>query len=85
VKIQYVGPHDGVEVPLPDGAVIDFEIGGSQEVPAEVGRQLLEQAQNWAPGDAAAKRALAELRKAAGEQPAEAPAEAPEAPAGEEG
>lgn len=43
MRIEYHGPHDGVEVPLADGRVIEVMRGQSAEFPEEVAKNLLEQ------------------------------------------
>lgn len=55
--VRYVGPHDGVEVPLPSGLVARCERGGTIVVPDDVAKGLLEQPTNWQPTKAAAKNA----------------------------
>lgn len=50
MKVRYVGPHDAVEVPLPDGredAVVEH--GALLETTEEHAKALLEQASNWEP------------------------------------
>lgn len=48
MKVRYIGPHDGVYLPLPDGGEALVERDGELEVPDELGARLLEQASNWA-------------------------------------
>ena len=49
MELTYTGPHDRVEVPLPDGGVAEAERGGTIDVPDELGGALLVQAGNWQP------------------------------------
>jgi len=48
VEVEYIGPFDGVEVPIVD-AVGDKAVkrGGTLKVSAEVAASLLEQPDNW--------------------------------------
>lgn len=52
MRVIYTGPHDGVEVPMPDGQALTIERGGELVTTTEHGTALLEQAGNWtaAPG-----------------------------------
>lgn len=52
MDVKYVGPHDGVEVPLPSGLVARCERGGTMSVPDDVAKGLLEQPTNWEPAKA---------------------------------
>lgn len=45
-RITYTGPHDEVEIP---SAGVVCKRGESVEVPDELGKSLLEQADNWQP------------------------------------
>lgn len=48
--ITYVGPHDGVEIRLPDGATVAVcQRGQSVDVPEAEAHRLLEQPTNWQP------------------------------------
>lgn len=47
MKLTYIGPHDGVELVLPDGRVVDVARGSTVEVDDEHGASLLEQQTNW--------------------------------------
>jgi hypothetical protein len=62
--LRYIGPHDAVEVPLPDGSQPEVEREKTLEVSdREFAERLLEQTSNW------------ELAKPAKEKPAkDAPA-----------
>lgn len=57
MDVKYVGPHDGVEVPLPSGLVARCERGGTMSVPDDVAKGLLEQPTNWEPAKGSAKNA----------------------------
>jgi len=52
VKIEYHGPHDGVEVPLADGRVIVVMHGQAAEFTEGVAKSLLEQS-TWRKADEA--------------------------------
>jgi len=43
VKLIYNGPHDAVEVELPDGSYVQTVNGAPVEFPEEVAKSLLEQ------------------------------------------
>ena len=60
MKIEYHGPHDGVEVPLADGRVIEAMHGTPVDVPEELAKSLLQQS-TWRE----AKSAPAPTKKAA--------------------
>ena len=47
MKLIYHGPHDAVEIPLPDGQLLYCERGEEIDVPADLGARLLEQPSNW--------------------------------------
>ena len=47
MKLTYVGPLDGVVVPLPLGGEIDVLPGESADFPDSLAVQLLEQPSNW--------------------------------------
>lgn len=84
MKLAYTGAHDEVEVPLSDGSVQLARRGGDPiEVADEDAAGLLEQEENWAPSDAAAKRLAAKLRKDDPAAIAE-PDASPDAPPAEE-
>lgn len=59
-KVRYVGPHDVVEVRLPDGSSVTVEQNHQVELPEElVGNSahgLLAQAGNWERVEAAPER-----------------------------
>ncbi|MEW6583475.1 MAG: hypothetical protein AB1416_12025 [Actinomycetota bacterium] len=55
MKVQYVGPHDGVLIPLPDGRELQVERDGIIDVPDELAARLLEQETNWQPAPAPAR------------------------------
>jgi endonuclease III-like uncharacterized protein len=81
VKLEYHGPHDGVDVPLPDGRELLAEPGKPVDldgVDEAFVSGLLVQETNWKPADAAAKKLAAKLR----DEPA-ADAESAEQPAAE--
>lgn len=48
MKVVYVGPHEGVEVPLPSEGAVYAEHGQAIDVPKEVGESLLAQEDIWA-------------------------------------
>jgi hypothetical protein len=43
VKLIYNGPHDAVEVELPDGSLVQTVSGEPAEFPEEVAKSLLQQ------------------------------------------
>lgn len=43
VKLIYIGPHDAVEVELPDGSYVQTVNGEPVEFPEEVAKSLLQQ------------------------------------------
>lgn len=47
MKLIYIGPHDGIVVPLPGGRFVRASRLGTIEVPANVGDSLLRQGSNW--------------------------------------
>lgn len=47
MKVIYQGPHDGVEVPLPDGRVAELVPGEVLDTTPEHAQALLEQPSNW--------------------------------------
>lgn len=48
MRLRYVGPHDGVELPLPGGSEIVVVRGEAADVtPDEYAERLLEQPSNW--------------------------------------
>lgn len=47
MKVRYVGPHDGVDVPRPDGSIITVQRGDDLDTSADHAATLLEQAENW--------------------------------------
>ena len=47
MKVSYIGPHQRVTVPLPEGREVDVDHGGVIDVPDEFGHRLLEQTSNW--------------------------------------
>ena len=47
MQISYVGPHDEVEIPMPDGRMYACARGEEIDVPADLGHRLLEQPTNW--------------------------------------
>jgi len=58
VLITYVGPHDGVEIRLPDGATVAVcQRGQSIDVPEAEAMRLLEQPSNWQPAPTPAPQA----------------------------
>lgn len=48
-KIRYVGPHEAVYLPLPDGREEMVERHHQVEVPTDLANSLLEQEENWKP------------------------------------
>jgi len=57
VKVEYVGPHSAVDVPLANGHVITVRRGESVDVPEQLAKGLLVQ-DTWAePKKAAPKKA----------------------------
>jgi len=52
----YVGPHEAVEVPLPDGRSPVVENGGTLETSDEHAASLLEQPSNWQPAGKAGRK-----------------------------
>lgn len=50
MRIEYHGPHDGVEVPLASGRVIEAMRGAPVEFPNEVAIRLIEQ-DTWREAD----------------------------------
>lgn len=48
MELTYTGPHDRVEVPLPD-TLVEVARGGTIDVPDEIGASLLDQTDNWQP------------------------------------
>jgi hypothetical protein len=54
MKVTYVGPHDAVEVPLPDGSVELVEREGKPLSTSDAhAKSLLEQDGNWKPAEPA--------------------------------
>src|SRR5437868_817089 len=49
MELRYIGPHDAVEVPLPDGSQPEVEHGHPHDFPKEYALLLLEQPTNWEP------------------------------------
>ncbi len=50
MRIRYIGPHEGVDVVMPDGrADAVVEQGGILDTTSEHAAALLEQAANWEP------------------------------------
>jgi hypothetical protein len=49
MKLTYVGPHDGVVVPLPLGGEITVAPGETADFPDSLGVRLAEQPSNWQP------------------------------------
>lgn len=48
MQLVYNGPHDAVEVVLPNGATTTVARGGSADFPSDVAGSLLEQGEdNW--------------------------------------
>lgn len=47
MRVIYTGPHDGVEVRLPDGTMLTVERGGELVTTDGHGAALLEQTGNW--------------------------------------
>ncbi len=53
MKLQYVGPHDGVTITLPDGREASVDRDCTIDVPTDLAESLLEQATNWQRASAA--------------------------------
>jgi hypothetical protein len=47
MRVKYIGPLDGVRIPLPTGREVGIERGGVLEVSDPLGRSLIEQQANW--------------------------------------
>lgn len=47
MKLAYYGPHDAVEVVLPDGSVVTVVRGGNHDFPPETAKSLVEQGDIW--------------------------------------
>jgi hypothetical protein len=62
-SVKYVGPHDGVEVPMPNGTLVTVMRGELLETDGEHVAGLLEQPSNWE----AAKRAAPVKEKKEGD------------------
>lgn len=57
MKVEYVGPHSAVDVPLANGHVITVRRGEAVEIPSQLAKGLLIQ-DTWAePKKAAPKKA----------------------------
>lgn len=61
MKLVYVGPHDGVEVEMPDGSLVPVLNGAVADFPEEVAKSLLTQ-RTWS---AAPESAPKNTKKAA--------------------
>jgi hypothetical protein len=46
-RVRYVGSHDAVDVPMPDGRMEVVKFRGHLETTAAHAKQLLEQEENW--------------------------------------
>lgn len=55
MKLVYRGPHDAVEVPLPNGGQLVVERDGEAEFPPSLAESLLEQESNWQPAGSGKK------------------------------
>ena len=62
-RLTYVGPHDGVELMLPDGGIATVARGDHLETTPDHAAALLEQPTNWQPA-APDKKAAADPPKA---------------------
>lgn len=58
-SVRYIGPHDGVEVPMPNGTLSTVMHGELLETDGEHAAGLLEQPTNWQ----AAKKPAAKEKK----------------------
>jgi len=63
VKITYLGPHDGVDVPLADGRVLTAMHGEPTDFPDEVAKSLLMNGE-WRPADEPAPKNTKKAQKA---------------------
>lgn len=59
MKLTYVGRHDAVDVPLPDGREPTVENGGQFDFPADIAEQLLAQGDEWEQADSTSKKKAA--------------------------
>lgn len=64
MKLMYIGAHDAVVVPLPFGAEVHCDRGGTIDVPDEMAALLLEQEANWRLAPAELAKVTREERKA---------------------
>lgn len=46
-RIEYIGPHEAVDLALPNGGWVQVDRGGTVEVDDEHAASLLEQKTNW--------------------------------------
>lgn len=63
MKITYMGPHDGVDVPLADGRVLTAMHGEPTAFPNEVAKSLLINGE-WESGDEPAPKTTKKAPKA---------------------
>lgn len=63
MKITYLGPHDGVDVPLADGRVLTAMHGEPTAFPDEVAKSLLMNGE-WRPTDEPAPKNTKKAQKA---------------------
>lgn len=63
MKITYMGPHDGVDVPLADGRTLTAMHGEPAAFPDEVAKSLLMNGE-WTPADEPAPKNTKKAQKA---------------------
>lgn len=76
MKLTYVGPHDRVVVPLPNGGAPEVDHGGVIDIPDSHAERLLEQPTNWQRAGDAAKPKKDEIAARLVELGVEIPAKA---------
>jgi hypothetical protein len=57
MKVTYIGPYEGVDVPLPDGSAIYAEHGKPVDLRPELAKGLLVQEDIWSESKAKTKEA----------------------------
>lgn len=55
MKLVYIGPHEGVTVPLPLGGEVTAKRGEEVTLPDSLSARLLEQKDNWEKAKGGAK------------------------------
>lgn len=58
-KLVYVGPHEAVEVPMPNGSELLVKHGETLDTTGDHAAGLLEQTSNWQPMKAASHKPAA--------------------------